>query len=93
MPTCVISPKWADVKGWHTVVKNNRPIVCIDFVLHTNEKWLPLILSQAGFFPSNGEVKRNRSDLWRDVVHGETIELKWARICIVKHPSVERQAS
>lgn len=74
---------------WHTTVKNNDSIVGIDFVLHTSEAWLPLVLSQAGFFPSNGEVKRNRPDLWREVQHGETVKLKWARISIVKHSTVE----
>lgn len=93
MPTCIVSPKFMGVDGWRQVVQNNAPIVGIDFVLHTSETWLPLVLSQAGFFVSNGDVRRNRADLWRNVVHGEIVELRWARIRIVSHRTVERSAS
>lgn len=91
MPSCIISPK-GDLENWRKIVQNNDCVVGIDFVLHTSETWLPLVLSQTGFFPSNGEVKRNRPDLWRNVIQGEIIKLKWARIRIAKHSTMEQCA-
>lgn len=84
MPTTQVSPSFG-VDTARDIVKNNERIVGVDFILHTNETWLPLVLSQTGFFASNGEVKRNKPVFWRDVVHGETIELSWARILICVH--------
>lgn len=84
MPTKVIQPKF-DIDTARDIVKNNSRVIGVNVVLHTSEKWLPLILSQAGFFPSNGEVKRNRPDLWREVSHGEVVSLKWAEIRVCKH--------
>lgn len=92
MGTCILTPSF-NLDIARNIVRNNSLVIRVDFVLHTSETWLPLVLSQAGFFPSNGEVKRSRPDLWRDVIHGETIKLKWANIRIVKHSSVERSAS
>lgn len=85
MPTTMIWPDFLEVEDWRQIVKNNRRISFITFVLWTNETWLPLILSQAGFFPSNGEVKKNRPDFWRDVnPDGEEIAIgKWANIRII----------
>ena len=85
MSTVMIWPEFLEVDDWRQIVKNNRPIHFVTFVLVTRETWLPLILSQAGFFPSNGEVKRNRPDFWRDVnPEGETVSIgKWADIRII----------
>lgn len=82
MATTVIKPDFLDVPGWRQVVKNNAPILWIDFEVESSETWLPSILSQAGFFVSNGDVKRNQPKLWRDAVDGEIIDLSWAAIRI-----------
>jgi hypothetical protein len=84
MPTTQVSPLFG-VDTARDIVKNNERIVGVDFILHTDETWLPLVLSQIGFFTSNGEVKRNKPEFWRDVVHGETINLSWARVMICVH--------
>jgi hypothetical protein len=77
-----VSPLF-DVRTARDIVKNNSTCNFVTFLIRTDETWLPLILSQMGFFDSNGEVKRNRSDLWRDLVPGEIVELSWADIKIV----------
>jgi hypothetical protein len=74
------------VKCGRDIVKNNAPISAAIFVVHTNEKWLPQVLTDCGFFPSNSEVKRNRKDLWREVASGrEKITLSWAEITVCFH--------
>jgi hypothetical protein len=77
-----ISPLFS-VDTARDIVRNNGPVEFVIFHVRTDETWLPQILSHVGFFSSNGEVKRNRSDLWRDLVPGETVELRWADITIV----------
>ncbi len=80
--TTILKPHFMDPDGWRQVVKNNARIEHVVFTIHTSETWLPTILRDAGFFPSNSEVKKNRKDLWRDVEHGETVKLSWARVLI-----------
>lgn len=81
MSTSIFQPHFLEVEDWRDIQRNNRSVGAIPFSLITSETWLPLILSQAGFFKSNGEVKKNRPEFWRDVVDGETITIgKWARI-------------
>lgn len=82
MATEVISPRFGreSIAVARDIVKNNSKIVGANVVLHTSETWLPAILSQVGFFTSNGEVKRNRPDFWRDAIDKEIVELSWARI-------------
>lgn len=85
MTTRIMFPDFGSlaVADWRQIKRNNRGIKSkIDFEIWTTETWLPLILSQAGFFPSNGEVKKNRPDCWRDLVPGETVELGWASVLI-----------
>lgn len=83
MATAIFHPTFLDVDGWRDVQKRNQSIKKIGFGLITDETWLPLVLVQAGFFPSNGQVKKNQPKLWRDVVPGEVVELSWASIKIV----------
>lgn len=82
MATVIAQPSFLEIEDWRDVVKNNGEVRSIEFVLVTDETWLPLILVQAGFFTSNSEVKKNRSDLWRDAVHQEWIKMKWCKIHI-----------
>jgi hypothetical protein len=85
MASRIVSPIWG-IDTSRAIVKNNPTA---DFYAHniveTDETWTPLILSQCGFFKSNGEVKKNRGDLWRDLVDGETIKLKWGDITIYRY--------
>ena len=84
MATHMIWPDFLEVEDWRQIVKNNDPIRRIEFVLLSDETWMPLVLSQAGFFPSNSEVKKNRPELWRDVVAGETIRIGgWANVRVL----------
>ena len=63
------------------IVQNNPTVKLTALIrLETDVTWLPHALVEAGFFPSGSEVKRNRKDLWRDLVSGETIKLKWAEV-------------
>lgn len=78
--TTLISPAFCDVATWRDVVKNNARIDEVEFRIRTTEKWLPKVLSDLGFFPSNSEVKRNRSDLWRELSGDTTVKLAWATI-------------
>ena len=86
MPSEIISPKFS-VDTARQIVQNNPRVIGVAVVLHTSENWLPLILTQTGFFTSNSEVKRNRPDLWREVEPNEVVKLKWAEIRITKHDS------
>lgn len=88
----IISPKWGknSVDIGRDIVKNNRAIQSVDFVIHSNDKWLPQILTDAGFFPSNSEMKRNRPDLWIEISGTIEINLKWANILVTKHDSTPR---
>lgn len=72
-----------DVGLWRNIVKNNkRGIKSVPFFIVTNETWLPNVLVQTGFFPSGNMVKKNRKDLWRDLIHQEIVKLSWAQIRI-----------
>lgn len=77
------------------IVKNNSSIKCLHFIVHTNIHWLPEVLAELGFFPSGNQVKKNRPDLWRDVVHGEIVKLKWVEVLVCLHGShsVEREVT
>lgn len=76
------SPHFLSVNDWRGVVANNARINHVVFELETDETWLPTVMRDAEFFPSNNEVKKNRPDLWRDLVPGETVKLAWAKITI-----------
>lgn len=78
--TQIISPDFMEPSGWRNVVQNNADVKSIPFTIVSGETWLPKILSEAGFFPSNSEVKKNRPDLWRDAQDGEVVKLSWAKI-------------
>lgn len=77
--TIRVQPENLSVETWRAVVKNNRGFH-INFELESDETWLPKILSEAGFFPSNSEVRKNRKDLWRDREYIDVVKLKWATI-------------
>ena len=64
------------------IVKNNRAVLHVVLELDTEgEKWLPQVLTDHGFFPSNGQVRKNRPDLWRELESGvTTISFPWAFI-------------
>lgn len=81
--TAIIDPSFGSVDLWRDVIKNNRALRCAVFTIESDETWLPRILVDAGFFPSGGEVKRNRPDLWRDSRPFDGCELSWADIEIV----------
>ena len=94
MASSIISPRWGkdSVATGRDIVKHNQQVIGVDFLIHSCETWLPLILSETGFFVSNGDVKRQRPQFWRDVVHGETIELSWCKITIVCHSTVGKSS-
>jgi hypothetical protein len=81
--TAIFQPEFCDVNTWRDVQKRNAGVRKIGFGLITDETWLPAVLVQAGFFASNGQVKKNQPKLWRDVVPNEVVELSWASIRIV----------
>ena len=86
MASTVIQPDFCDPDTWRDWVKRNSAIKGVNIIIHTNETWMPLVLSQTGFFVSNGQVKKNRPDLWRDVEHGEEIVINnWAFIRVLHH--------
>lgn len=81
----VLVPEFGDVNLWRDVSRRNQAVGRIGFLVATTRTWLPQALTDIGFFPSNNEVKKNRSDLWRDVVDGEVVKLGFAliRFCTV----------
>lgn len=83
--TRILEPSFGTVDLWRDVSRNNQAVGRIGFLIASTQTWLPQILNDAGFFPSNSEVKRNRADLWRDAVDGEMIKVGFAliRICLV----------
>ena len=85
MPSRITNPFWQGanaVDDARRIVKNNAQIECVWFDVESDETWLPLILSQLGFFPSNSDVKRNRPDLWRDRFEHDFVKLQWAEVWI-----------
>lgn len=81
--TRILEPSFGPVDLWRDVSRNNQEAGRIGFLIASTHSWLPQILNDAGFFPSNSEVKRNRPDLWRDAVDGEVVKVGFAliRIC------------
>jgi hypothetical protein len=75
-------PSFGDVATWRDIVKNNAAISSVAFEIRTSERWLPHVLSNLGFFPSNSEVKKNRPDLWREIDRDTIVELSWATLRI-----------
>jgi hypothetical protein len=75
---------WTDAVGtMRDVVRNNARIEAALFDVETDETWLPAVLVQAGFFPSNSEVKKNQPSLWRDVLRPlDVVRLSWAEIAV-----------
>ena len=49
----------------------------VDKVIYTEERHLPKILSEIGFFKSNSEVRRNRPDL---VVNLDKLDMQEIRV-------------
>jgi hypothetical protein len=82
MTTIQLSPEFCRVEDWRQVQKVNRSVKKIPFTFVTDATWLPQFLTEAGFFVSNGEVKRNKPEFWRDIVPGEIITISWAIIRI-----------
>lgn len=78
--TRIIEPSFCTVGVWRDVVRNNARIHHIVFRIQSDENWLPHILTEAGFFPSGSELKRNRPDLWRDRERFDVVNLQWAQI-------------
>jgi hypothetical protein len=78
--TRILWPEFGDVNLWRNVSRRNEAVGRIGFLIASLHSWLPQILTDAGFFPSNSEVKKNRADLWRDVVDGEVVKLGFALI-------------
>lgn len=83
MATVISRPDFLSINDWRRVVKNNSEIHGIDFLLVTDQTWLPRIMAEAGFFESGSQCKKNRPDLWRDLVDGEWFSFGgWCRIRI-----------
>lgn len=90
--TVVANPSFLDVNTWRRVVQNNADIYGIDFLIVTNDKWLPKVMTEAGFFGSGSQVKKNRPDLWREIVDNEWFKFGgWCRIriCVISYDPCE----
>ena len=76
------------VDQFRTIVKNNRSWLRwrLNFLVVTDETWLPTVLVQMGFFPSGNMVKKNQPELWRDIKDDEVVKLSWAQIRVIKLP-------
>ena len=84
MPSKLINELDLDADCCRDIVNRNDPIDHCLLTIETDETWLPAALAQTGFFASNGQVKKNRPDFWRDLIPGEIIKIgKWAVIEIV----------
>jgi hypothetical protein len=86
MSTVIASPDFCTVPIWRKIVLNNEAIHGVDFLLVTNETWLPKIMADCGFFTSGSQCKKNRPDLWRNVVDNEWFKFGgWCRIrvCLI----------
>jgi len=79
----IVSPHFLRVEDWRGVVRNNRDIVAVDFVIETNRGFVPHVLVDCGYFPSTSEIKRNRPDLWIQITSSVmVVNLGWAHIII-----------
>lgn len=84
----ITSPSFLDVDTWRNVRNNNkRSISKVLFTIETErEAFIPQVLNDTGFFPSNSAVKKNQPSLWRNLTETETsltIELSWCTILIL----------
>lgn len=74
------------VEGARTTVKVNKSWLRRTFFeidcSETDERFIPRLLVQAGFFESTSQVKKNQPELWRasEGVICEQIRLSWATI-------------
>ena len=50
-----------------------------EVTLLTEERFLPLILVEAGIVKSTSEVRRNRPDLWRELNELDFFQVKWGK--------------
>lgn len=83
METQITSPKFG-IDICRAIVKNNQGIDFIIVDVITSNKWLPQILTDIGLFPSNGQVKKNRPDLWRELSTERTsVEFPWCQLNII----------
>lgn len=76
-----VSPDF-DISVCRGIVHNNERIAYIKIEVETSEAWLPLVLSTLGFFESNGQVKKNRPDLWRELEGNAIIDFPWCEVFI-----------
>jgi hypothetical protein len=80
--TTVINTRM-DIPTMRDIVNRNTPISHVVIKISTEEKWLPQVLTDLDFFKSNSEVKRNRPDLWRELIPGKQFfDLPWAHVVI-----------
>lgn len=80
MPSRIVSPHFLTVDDWRGIVRNNERIHHVEFVISSEETFLPRILVDTGFFPSTSQVRKNRADLWRDRKPLDDINLQWCKI-------------
>ena len=75
------------IEGWRLTKKNNKSWLTwkLRFVATvTDERFLPRILVNLGFFESSSQVKKNQGTLWREIAPDvilETVELSW---CVIE---------
>lgn len=83
MTSHIVSPLF-DVDTARDIVRNNQSITYIKIEIETNDTWLPQILTDTGFFPSNGQCKKNRFDLWRELEEPGVylVEFPWADVTV-----------
>lgn len=75
-------PWFLEVPDWRQIVREND-IRGVNFLLMTDETWLPNCLVDTGFFPSGSQLKKNRPDLFRDLVPGECFNFGgWCSITV-----------
>jgi hypothetical protein len=56
------------------IAKNNQGLYA-HYNIGTTETFLPHVLVYLGLFESGSQVKKNRKDLWRDVVDQEVLTI------------------
>ena len=56
------------------ITKNNQGLYA-HYNIGTTETFLPHVLVYLGLFESGSQVKKNRKDLWREVVDQEIVEV------------------
>jgi len=76
----IIEPKFGDPQCWKQIIKNNERLHHVEVLISTDKMFLPHVLVEEGFFPSTGQVKKNRPDLWRDVENFEVINFSFAQV-------------